>query len=265
MQGATCKRRRSCGTALTLDALSAEGTHLGGLIVPGLRLMHEAITQRHGTFDGRASGSRIVEMADNTADAIESGIQLAAVAVIERFVARARARLGTEPAAHFEWRRCGAGERVAVDPAPDRNGHRLARARDIRRMRHAQRPLEGLVPRLRGKENGMWPAGFRNGIDSSGISATVDGLLECPQPKQPPSFCRERIPHARTHVVPAPAGAEYRRCVLAIFRPACARARVRRDRSGRGQAGAAFRERELRAIQRCGTGHCARVQCGFEE
>ncbi|MBK7540325.1 MAG: type III pantothenate kinase [Candidatus Competibacteraceae bacterium] len=32
-----------CGTAVTLDALAADGQHLGGVIVPGLRLMREAL------------------------------------------------------------------------------------------------------------------------------------------------------------------------------------------------------------------------------
>lgn len=86
----------SCGTALTLDALTADGTHLGGLIVPGMRLMHEVL--RKGTARlGEVQAARVVEIADNTADAIESGIQLAAVAVIERFVARAAVRMGAKP------------------------------------------------------------------------------------------------------------------------------------------------------------------------
>jgi len=32
-----------CGTALTVDALAADGQHLGGVIVPGVRLMREAL------------------------------------------------------------------------------------------------------------------------------------------------------------------------------------------------------------------------------
>ncbi len=32
-----------CGTAITIDALTAEGKHLGGLIIPGLRLMRSAL------------------------------------------------------------------------------------------------------------------------------------------------------------------------------------------------------------------------------
>jgi type III pantothenate kinase len=32
-----------CGTAVTIDALAADGRHLGGVIVPGMRLMREAL------------------------------------------------------------------------------------------------------------------------------------------------------------------------------------------------------------------------------
>ncbi|MBK8536631.1 MAG: type III pantothenate kinase [Candidatus Competibacteraceae bacterium] len=28
-----------CGTAITIDALAADGRHLGGVIIPGMRLM----------------------------------------------------------------------------------------------------------------------------------------------------------------------------------------------------------------------------------
>ena len=87
----------SCGTALTLDALAADGTHLGGLIAPAPDLMRAALlgnTARLGDVDN----ARIVELADNTADAVESGSWLAAVALIERFVARATSAFGVAPA-----------------------------------------------------------------------------------------------------------------------------------------------------------------------
>jgi len=32
-----------CGTAVTIDALAADGQHLGGVIIPGMRLMREAL------------------------------------------------------------------------------------------------------------------------------------------------------------------------------------------------------------------------------
>lgn len=86
----------SVGTALTLDALGADGVHHGGLILAGPALMREALvagTARVGTLDGQC-----VEMADNTADAVVSGSLCAAAGAIDRFRAAAARRLGAPPA-----------------------------------------------------------------------------------------------------------------------------------------------------------------------
>jgi type III pantothenate kinase len=72
------------GTALTLDALAADGQHLGGLIAPGPLLMQQSLlgaTVRVQT-DYRAA---IRDIADNTADAVASGCWQAVAALIERF------------------------------------------------------------------------------------------------------------------------------------------------------------------------------------
>ncbi len=71
------------GTAVTIDALSSkhnEGVFLGGLILPGLRLMQQAlvsgtqgITQIEGKFENFAT---------NTADAVHSGACLAVAGAI---------------------------------------------------------------------------------------------------------------------------------------------------------------------------------------
>ena len=82
----------SCGTALTLDALDREGTHLGGLIAPSPALMRRALAEATARV-GDASG-QLVEIADNTVDAAWSGPVLATVALIERFRAHVSARLG---------------------------------------------------------------------------------------------------------------------------------------------------------------------------
>jgi type III pantothenate kinase len=72
------------GTALTLDALTEDGQHLGGLIAPGPLLMQQSLlgatvrvqTDRHAA---------IRDIADNTADAVASGCWQAVAALIERF------------------------------------------------------------------------------------------------------------------------------------------------------------------------------------
>jgi type III pantothenate kinase len=82
----------SCGTALTLDALAADGRHLGGLIAPSPALMRRALNDATARV-GDASG-QLVEIADNTADAAYSGCILAVVALIERFRTQVSMRLG---------------------------------------------------------------------------------------------------------------------------------------------------------------------------
>lgn len=82
----------SCGTALTLDALTVEGRHLGGLIAPSPALMRRALgkgTARVGEHAGEQ-----VEIATNTADAAWSGCLLSSVALIERFRTTVTARIG---------------------------------------------------------------------------------------------------------------------------------------------------------------------------
>ena len=63
----------SVGTAMTVDALSAEGHFIGGLIVPGMRLMQHAL--QHGTAQiAGAEGGQVQAFPNSTADAVQSGI-----------------------------------------------------------------------------------------------------------------------------------------------------------------------------------------------
>lgn len=84
------------GTALTLDALAADGRHLGGLIAPGPRLMRESLLGATAKVHTDHAG-RVLDAADNTTDAVASGCTLAAVALIERFVTRMAPALGGTP------------------------------------------------------------------------------------------------------------------------------------------------------------------------
>lgn len=85
------------GTALTLDALAADGRHLGGLIAPGPRLMQQSLLDATARVRPERPGE-VVELADNTADAVASGCWQAAAALVERFATRSAARFGTAPA-----------------------------------------------------------------------------------------------------------------------------------------------------------------------
>lgn len=84
------------GTALTLDALASDGRHLGGLIAPGPQLMRQSLLD--ATVQVRLDRpGEILELADNTTDAVASGCFQAAAALIERFATRMAARLDGAP------------------------------------------------------------------------------------------------------------------------------------------------------------------------
>lgn len=72
-----------CGTAITVDVMQADGTHLGGLICPGLQLMQHALAQN--TADLRVSEQPYEpDLACDTQTAIANGVSLAAVGLIEQ-------------------------------------------------------------------------------------------------------------------------------------------------------------------------------------
>jgi len=76
----------NAGTAVTVDALASNGDFLGGLIMPGLRLMREVLA-RHTFRLGREQGS-YTPFPRNTADAIASGAIEAVAGAVERMQAR---------------------------------------------------------------------------------------------------------------------------------------------------------------------------------
>lgn len=84
------------GTALTVDLLDGGGHHLGGRIAPSPTLMREALQQRVAQL--ALSGGDYTEFAIDTADALVSGCDGAALGLIQRSVAQASARLGAVPA-----------------------------------------------------------------------------------------------------------------------------------------------------------------------
>jgi type III pantothenate kinase len=84
------------GTALTIDLLDAAGRHLGGRIAPSPTLMREALHARAPQLPVR--GGAYAEFADDTDAALVSGCEGAALALVERSLARASERLGQAPA-----------------------------------------------------------------------------------------------------------------------------------------------------------------------
>ncbi len=76
-----------CGTAVTLDAVRADGRHLGGLICPGLNLMKHALVSNTAdlTFTSR---SYHTELGSATDVAIANGVFAAVTGLIEHALSK---------------------------------------------------------------------------------------------------------------------------------------------------------------------------------
>jgi type III pantothenate kinase len=83
------------GTAVTVDALDAEGRFLGGLILPGFGLMLRALEQ--GTAGLKVPTGEVVDFPTNTSDALMSGGANAIAGAIERQTRRLQQRTGQDP------------------------------------------------------------------------------------------------------------------------------------------------------------------------
>lgn len=83
------------GTAITLDLLDADGLHRGGRIAPAPALMRDALQARATQLP--ACGGECVPFADNTLDALRSGCDGAALALIRDAMDAGTALLGVAP------------------------------------------------------------------------------------------------------------------------------------------------------------------------
>lgn len=77
LAGAWSRTRGAClvvsaGTAVTIDALNGAGEFMGGMILPGRRLMQESLAS--GTHTLEVFAGRVVDYPRCTADAVSSGI-----------------------------------------------------------------------------------------------------------------------------------------------------------------------------------------------
>ena len=85
----------SAGSALTVDALNADGQFLGGIIVPGLHIMRQGLagtTAQVGTQYGK-----VLAFPNTTADAVETGLVTACTAAIENMSKRVERIWGAQP------------------------------------------------------------------------------------------------------------------------------------------------------------------------
>jgi len=83
------------GTAVTVDALDAQGRFLGGLILPGHGIMLRAL--EGGTAGLRVPTGDVVHFPTNTSDALTSGGTYAITGAIERMHRHLQLRTGVPP------------------------------------------------------------------------------------------------------------------------------------------------------------------------
>ena len=102
----------NAGTAVTIDALDADGVFRGGVILPGLRLMLRALAEH--TAGLKASPGSYRDFPTNTGDALYSG----AVQAITGAIGEMRARLASDAGAV----RCLLAGGAANDIAPHLGG-----------------------------------------------------------------------------------------------------------------------------------------------
>jgi type III pantothenate kinase len=84
----------NAGTALTIDALSADGRFLGGVIVPGPALMRKSLDSATAAL--REAPGKVRDFPSNTPDAITTGAVIACAGAIDRMAAAMGAR-GSPP------------------------------------------------------------------------------------------------------------------------------------------------------------------------
>jgi type III pantothenate kinase len=82
----------NAGTAVTVDALDAEGVFRGGLILPGMRLMLQTLAENTSAL--KAAPGEFREFPDNTGDALYSGAMQAICGAVEQM----RRQIDTNPA-----------------------------------------------------------------------------------------------------------------------------------------------------------------------
>lgn len=83
------------GTAVTVEALDAEGKFLGGLILPGHGIMLRALES--GTAGLHVPTGEVRPFPTNTSDALTSGGTYAIAGAVERMVQHVRSHCGAEP------------------------------------------------------------------------------------------------------------------------------------------------------------------------
>lgn len=82
------------GTAITCDALSAEGDYLGGVIFPGIGVASDALFDRAARLQAVSFGEPEKLIGTNTVGSVQSGLYYGFLAVVDGILERMKKELG---------------------------------------------------------------------------------------------------------------------------------------------------------------------------
>ncbi|MDG2090925.1 MAG: type III pantothenate kinase [Gammaproteobacteria bacterium] len=92
-----------CGSAITIDLISAEGQHEGGYIVPGLQTMQRSLGDQTVNLTYQPESISNLEPGKNTVDAINHGVLNMVLGMLEKVDQKRR----TDKAVDRSWYLCG--------------------------------------------------------------------------------------------------------------------------------------------------------------
>ncbi len=82
------------GTATTMSVLDANGAHIGGCIIPGVKISMDALTDRTALLPGLQLDQPKKAIGRNTIDAMRSGIMLGTACMLDGMIQRMEEELG---------------------------------------------------------------------------------------------------------------------------------------------------------------------------
>ena len=82
------------GTATTMAVLDKNGAHIGGCIIPGVKISMDALTDKTALLPGLQLDQPKKAIGRNTVDAMRSGIMLGTACMLDGMVERMEAELG---------------------------------------------------------------------------------------------------------------------------------------------------------------------------
>ena len=84
------------GTATTMSVLDAKGAHIGGCIIPGVRISMDALTDKTALLPGLQLDQPKQAIGRNTVDAMRSGIMMGTACMLDGMVQRMEQELGAK-------------------------------------------------------------------------------------------------------------------------------------------------------------------------